>query len=604
MTSRSELMLEVADLTLQSLNGTLDNENLGRLEGLLKTNPLATEYYTEVLWTYIGLNSMEGISFLQKLDVKPFSHDLLSTLVQDELSSAKTERSLEKRKASALDHPHRLSTLERELLELEREGEKIEAGRVEHATGKQKPARTSARRKPLTNKERFFFIGRFAAIILIAVSVVLLDRWVRVISQGKPVASVTEMYNAAWANDHKGIAPGSRLWNNNSYYHLERGMAKVVFDSGARVLIEAPSQFQVLSENKMYFMGQMTAQVPESASGFTVLTDCARVVDLGTEFGLTTLGKDENQVHVARGKVELSDTISTETNSRVQSIEAGQGYAINRSGSISAVAYEKERFRWHVPSRYELAVLKSKPRGYWRFDRDQKNLLRNEMVSQVNDSSKLMGRIDYIEGPDLGGSQANQALYLPGTEEEYAKIDELIQDRNVTGELTIAMWIRPGASLPPDKQSAVIMFVRDKGSGLRHVNRLYFTETNSFGFRVTCLQKGMDQRTGPYAEKILRSAPVQLNRWYHVAVSLKDRERVKIYLNGELQESQELDLPIQRLPKHAYWNIGSGPLDTAETGVDYRTVPFTGSVDEISLYNRQLTDREVRMLYDARGDNE
>ncbi len=51
--------------------------------------------------------------------------------------------------------------------------------------------------------------------------------------------------------------------------------------------------------------GQMRVHVPPHARGFKLMTPDAKVVDLGTEFGLKVSDSGKSDVHVFDGEVEV-----------------------------------------------------------------------------------------------------------------------------------------------------------------------------------------------------------------------------------------------------------------------------------------------------------
>jgi len=106
---------------------------------------------------------------------------------------------------------------------------------------------------------------------------------------------------------------------------LEQGYAQLTFKQGTQVLIQAPCTFELQSTNKMALEnGSMTANVPTQAVGFTVQTPWTRVVDYGTEFGLSTGQTNGAEVHVFKGHVGVGDATTTE----------GQAAHVDQAGQI------------------------------------------------------------------------------------------------------------------------------------------------------------------------------------------------------------------------------------------------------------------------------
>ena len=83
-----------------------------------------------------------------------------------------------------------------------------------------------------------------------------------------------------------------------------RAIVQVTFTGGAEVMITAPAEFDLLSDERLVLKrGKLSARVPEPARGFTVETPSATLVDLGTEFAADVDRDGNGEVHVFRGEV-------------------------------------------------------------------------------------------------------------------------------------------------------------------------------------------------------------------------------------------------------------------------------------------------------------
>jgi hypothetical protein len=117
--------------------------------------------------------------------------------------------------------------------------------------------------------------------------------------------------NVAWlvnAQDCRWRArdetPGRDMWPGKAL-RLEQGLAEIEFDRGARVILQGPAGFDLLSGSSARLVyGTLTAKVPPQAGGFTVLSPRGKVVDLGTEFGLSVDQEGATTVRVFKGEVE------------------------------------------------------------------------------------------------------------------------------------------------------------------------------------------------------------------------------------------------------------------------------------------------------------
>ncbi len=123
------------------------------------------------------------------------------------------------------------------------------------------------------------------------------------------VAQITSTQNCRWGGKpDAGIGFGTRLYRGQRIA-LERGVAEITFEKGAKIVLEAPAEFEVSSPSDgVLRLGRLAAAVPPQASGFTIRTAGLRVVDLGNEFGV--LAEDDgSEVHVFDGEV-LADVLN------------------------------------------------------------------------------------------------------------------------------------------------------------------------------------------------------------------------------------------------------------------------------------------------------
>ena len=89
--------------------------------------------------------------------------------------------------------------------------------------------------------------------------------------------------------------------------NLASGVAEIDFDIGAKVILQSPAAFELLSANSARLeMGKATVEIKsERARGFKILTPEATFVDQGTEFGVEVAPGGSSKVHVFKGLVDV-----------------------------------------------------------------------------------------------------------------------------------------------------------------------------------------------------------------------------------------------------------------------------------------------------------
>jgi len=192
------------------------------------------------------------------------------------------------------------------------------------------------------------------------------------------VARLVEATGAQW---DPAFAPTGNDLTAAQRLKLQSGTAEITFSTGARVVLEAPADFTVgradakseirnpkseISNSCFLALGKLTANVPQSAKGFTVETPTGRATDLGTQFGVfvrsevgghrgaAVVGKSDGkeptsdlrlptstEVHVFQGQVEVADSESpkseipnrgTRDSGSSEILSSGQAASITPSG--------------------------------------------------------------------------------------------------------------------------------------------------------------------------------------------------------------------------------------------------------------------------------
>jgi len=132
--------------------------------------------------------------------------------------------------------------------------------------------------------------------------------WLTVNSVLRPESAIlARAVNVKWAEGTLAPLEGTAL--RPGPLHLTQGAVRIDFRSGARLVVEAPAQLDIIGRNAASCrFGRLSAEVPSTARGFTVQLRDVEVVDLGTEFGLQVPPSAEPEVHVFEGEVQLART--------------------------------------------------------------------------------------------------------------------------------------------------------------------------------------------------------------------------------------------------------------------------------------------------------
>ncbi len=117
------------------------------------------------------------------------------------------------------------------------------------------------------------------------------------------------------------------------------GKLAITYPHGTKIVLHSPAAYQLLSDMKArMIIGRLTANVSETAKGFSVVTPQATVIDLGTEFGVEVNNDGATDFLVFKGEVDI-DFHNDET-SRVpaQRLRMGEAVRLDAIGTKSRIA--------------------------------------------------------------------------------------------------------------------------------------------------------------------------------------------------------------------------------------------------------------------------
>ncbi len=135
-------------------------------------------------------------------------------------------------------------------------------------------------------------------------------------------------------------------------------------------------------------------------------------------------------------------------------------------------------------------------------------------------------------------------------------------------ELTVSAWIKTRSTIPESSPRA-IMSRWNTGSGGR-----------SWLFRVFNGNLMFYVNTGGTTKSC--STPLPLNKWVYVTATF-DKKKIKLYINGNLKSSTSLTGAIKITDSKFFIGVN-----------DNKTNFFDGILDEARLWNRALTETEIR----------
>jgi len=401
--------------------------------------------------------------------------------------------------------------------------------------------------------------------------------------QENGVAVLTRTVGEEWVDEQESLSKDAVL--SPGTLRLKSGVLEIAFYSGARVTLEGPAVFRLISSKEGFLeSGKITAHVPPEARGFKVGSGKVSLVDYGTDFGFAVADTAPEEVHVFNGRVDVAtpggaprsliggEAVRVQTGV-MQSIEA------NRAAFLTDTELDQrdeeltqQRFAsWKEAS----AELGADPAGliYYNFEpqnpaarllRNRANASRGGTPGEIIGCGWTAGRWPDKHGLDFRGEGQRVRFTIPQTMQQ----------------VTLLAWVRVDSLTPG-------------------IHSLVSADT----YRPGALRWGVSERgqirlgiarhlhPGKIDWEVVESAPIitpqRFGQWMMITTTF-DGKTVRHYCNGR---------PVGNLNAYSPGSLyfGAADIGNAQTK-DLRN--FLGSMDELALLSRTMSPDEVHRYYE------
>ena len=319
---------QLAHLTLASLEQTATEAQVRQLNERLCNNPAACRFYLDFIETHAAIR--------QTAD----------TIIPVEKASQNGTAFLEIVKKDLEDSAIRRA---------------IALAETKQESKTNSPGNPNLRRQYFTANDWRNIALKAAAIILLCISILWLDRWIMRESAFQPrrvVAHLIDQLDARWDITSRLPYDDGRM--SQDTYRLTQGYATIQFNSGAEIVFEGPAEWILQTEDLILLnYGRAYASVPQQAIGFAIKTSNAKIIDLGTEFGIEVDRQQNTQLHVIKGKTLLISGTEQDPKEQHEIIQ-NQARQVNCDGTVNSINLAGQRFARGIASRSRL-VWKGQP---------------------------------------------------------------------------------------------------------------------------------------------------------------------------------------------------------------------------------------------------
>lgn len=397
------------------------------------------------------------------------------------------------------------------------------------------------------------------------------------------------------------IQPGEEL-------NLIEGIAEIRIGEGttgeALVRVEGPAGISIGSGGKLALRhGNLTAKSLGTGSG-NVIVDCSIgdvLIDGQSSIGLVS-NDTVNELHVFSGQALLKPSQSGMSSREVRLVE---GEAVRFSslpeGELRVVMFEASMSRFvsarssgfdplNVGEDYAQTILESKPSVYWRFE----EVSRDRPYRIVNQGSLPNMDAAIIGEPGWRRYGENQVAELGKLGSSSAFRSTGSWPSEPLDEYTVELWVKPEL-YHHGEMICVHENVEGEDGRYPHsiiletlaqhwMNDLKNLRPNALRFVHRTPASGVVLE----GSALVTAKPYQVRIWQHVA-AIKNGDHLSLWLDGQLS-AEHTDPSL--LNKDMQIVIGQLYVSRGERR-------FIGQIDEVAIYDRSLSPKELRKHIEA-----
>lgn len=222
------------------------------------------------------------------------------------------------------------------------------------------------------------------------------------------IAWLVNAQDCEWADRQPvegGLKPGVTL-------AINRGLAEIRFRSGATVILSGPCRLELAHANGAKLLqGKVAARVPESAVGFELQTPYGKVIDLGTEFGVSVGDSGDADVFVYEGQVNAFSP-----SGKMLNLTKEQGASLTGGAPVRHDA--KDNPSKELPRKIVPVPVVKPTRWHWEFREGQPGSLLDRTGHGVGFTHRLPGTGQSYSGRDPNLSIGPDGLAFTTTDSD------------------------------------------------------------------------------------------------------------------------------------------------------------------------------------------
>ena len=399
------------------------------------------------------------------------------------------------------------------------------------------------------------------------------------------VAVLTRVANATWDNETsllhvRKLSRGSQL--PTGHLKLKSGLVQIEFFHGAVVILEGPADFELIDSQRAYLhYGKLRSYVPMPSRGFVIETPQRKLIDHGTEFGLSVNATGLTEVHVFEGKVEMqgqdSEYLTAGESKQFSNADAGKSIPFNQAAfsgpATLAVGANQQLIQQHAKWKKHASTLAKDPAAlvYYLFDKHDEWGRSLKDISTTPHNGAIVGS-QWAEGR----WHQKEALEFKRTTDRVR-----ISVPNDFQSITFMAWVRIEGF---DQWLSALMLTDGFQQG-----EVHWQLSDQGELILGVSDKG--QAVNYFSPQILSAD--DLGRWVHLATVYDHQKKQVIHYRDGKQVSQ------QKIKSTVTLRIGTAEIGNWNTGhPQSRSVrSLNGLIDEFAIFSRPFDAEEIKKHY-------
>lgn len=400
-----------------------------------------------------------------------------------------------------------------------------------------------------------------AALILIALGVSMRMMMISPDPINRATVKVSPHSEFKIIHRNQELSKANDLFSGSSL-ELHQGTVELQLSSGVEAIVQAPASLTLTDSSHIDLRsGVVWFNVPSQAVGFEVTTPDMRVVDLGTEFGVSVDFRniDRDTVHVLKGSVEITTLFGEESH---EVLTAGEARKVHFSGRLTEIPVSEASYLKSLPD--------SLPYMHWSFDEKVAGgfpAVGTEPLAEKIQSTERQTKLNTVAGK-LG--QAAVFNKIGGLVTDWPGIDA---DR----PRTVSCWVKSSDQNPigaivgwgvpavdASKWRVTLNPERENEGGVRGALRTEF----GYGY-------------------IIGTTDLRDGKWHYITSvydgsGIGNAETIKLYVDGK---PEAISVAVENYIDTIIDDERSAPL-----AIGYN---FKGEIDELHIYQGVLPEKAI-----------